>query len=100
MALTQLRAFGACTGARYGSFARGAAPGTHPVGKLTQARAHSAHTGSRYRAFAGRQPEGEQFIPTRIRVPRNLIDAQRLRMIEADDVLLLIAGSIAAGLLQ
>lgn len=33
-------------------------------------------------------------------VPPSLIDAQRLHMIEADDILLLIAGSIAAGLLQ
>jgi hypothetical protein len=36
----------------------------------------------------------------RFRVPSELVTAQRLRQIEADDILLLIAGSVAAGLLS
>ncbi len=35
-----------------------------------------------------------------IRLPRRLIDAQRAGLIEADEILLLIAGSVAAGLLH
>ena len=35
-----------------------------------------------------------------VRVPRDLIDAQRLRLIGADDLLLLMAGAAAAGLLH
>lgn len=55
MALTQARAFGAHSGARYGSFAgRGAAAGAHPVDTLTQPRGHGAFTGKRYGSFAGR----------------------------------------------
>lgn len=53
MALTQARAAGAFTSARYGSFA-GRGDGEHPVGVLTQARAGAAHVGSRYGSFAGR----------------------------------------------
>jgi hypothetical protein len=33
-------------------------------------------------------------------VPRDLIDAQRRRQIEADDLLLLIAGAVATGMMQ
>jgi hypothetical protein len=34
------------------------------------------------------------------RVPRELIDAQRRRLIDADEILLLIAGSVAAGIIH
>jgi hypothetical protein len=56
VALTQLRAAGAHTGARYGSFAGRAASGggTHPVGVLTQPLAHGAHASRRYGGFGGR----------------------------------------------
>jgi len=35
-----------------------------------------------------------------VRMPRDLLDAQRLRMISADDLLLMMAGAAAAGLLH
>lgn len=64
MALTQLRATGAHSGARYGSFAGRAAPGggSHPVGVLTQPLAHGAHASRRYGGFGGRGgvAEGER----------------------------------------
>ena len=36
----------------------------------------------------------------RVQVPPDLIDAQRMRMISQDDLLMLIAGAVAAGLLH
>jgi hypothetical protein len=57
VALTQPRAAGAHTGARYGSFAGKPSPGggsAHPVGLLTQAVAFGAGAGGRYGSFAGR----------------------------------------------
>lgn len=53
--MTQLRAFGAFSGAPYGSFGR-----RGHAGPLTQARAFGAFTGARYGAFSGRTPT----IPT------------------------------------
>ena len=50
---TQLRAFGAFAGGRYGSFADKSQE-SHPVGVLTQPGAFGAHTGRRYGSFAGR----------------------------------------------
>lgn len=61
MALTQVRAFGALTGARYGSFAGKRV--SRPVGVLTQPRGFGALTGRRYSSFAGRLA-GETAIPS------------------------------------
>lgn len=60
------------------------------------------------RLFAGKLFAGRLFGPTRSAViggggrlryvlPRQLLDAQAMREIEEDDVLLLIAGALAAG---
>lgn len=60
------------------------------------------------RLFAGRLFSGQLFGPTRAAVaggrgrlryalPRHVLDAQAMRGIEEDDVLLLIAGALAAG---
>lgn len=62
MALTQVRAAGAFTGGRYGSFA-GRGDGAHPVDAITQARAAAAHTGGRYGSFAGRDAGSHPVVP-------------------------------------
>ena len=36
----------------------------------------------------------------RFTVPRDLLDAQRLGIVEADDLLLMVCGAVAAGLLS
>jgi len=52
--LTQARSHGAHTGPRYGSFEGRGGGGSHPVAALTQAHSHGAHTGPRYGSFEGR----------------------------------------------
>lgn len=103
-ALTQARASGPHTGARYGSFA-GKDGSAHPVSRLTQARSFGQQTGRRYGSFAGRTGPGPAPTPSpgpigRMALPPRLVDELRLRRIEEDDVLLIIAAQIAAGLLH
>lgn len=106
MAITQARAAGAFTGRRYGSFAGRGEP--HPVDVLTQPTAGAAHTMRRYGSFAGRvvvtpgpgPAPGPQGGSMRMRLPRELVEAQRARRITEDDVLLLLAASIAAGIVH
>lgn len=127
MATTQLRAFGAATGGRYGSFAAKSQTnhpvdvltqarshaaftgkrygsfdkytGPHPVGRLTQARTHGAFTGKRYGQFT----RGEEPTPIRpgiIIVPDNVLTAQRRKLLQRDEVLLMIAAAIATGVVH
>ena len=105
--LTQSRTHGGFTGKRYGSFA-GRAVG-HSVGTLTQPRSHAAFTGRRYGSFAGRTstspetpiPVAPSGRPYRFPVPADLAALQRQRLIEEDELLLLMAAQIAAsGLLH
>lgn len=96
MALTQARGYAAHTGRRYGSFARGV---QREVGKLTQPRTHGAHTGKRYGAFIKGSP------PTPVRpgiviVPDNVLTAQRRKLLQRDEVLLMIAAAIATGVVH
>lgn len=99
--ITQARAFGACTGRAYGSFTRGPAPGVRPVGKLTQAKAFAPHSSRRYGPFTRAvSPEEPPAPPGVITMPRRLVSAQRRKLIERDEILLLIAASIASGMLH
>lgn len=101
MAITQARAFGAGTGGRYGSFA-GRIP-ARTVDTLTQTRASGAHTGGRYGSFAGRAPTAPPPAPApapigpigSMRLPPHLAISLRHRLIEEDDVLLLMAAQIS-----
>lgn len=99
MALTQARGYAAHTGRRYGSFARGVQPGQHPVGKLTQARTHGAHTGKRYGAFT-RGAEPAPIRPGIVILPDRVLTAQRRKLLQRDEVLLMIAAAIATGVVH
>lgn len=95
MAIAQPRAFGGFTGRRYGSFAGKTAD--HTVGVLTQPRAFGAYSGRRYGSFAGRQatvqPPSLVVGGGRIQIPFDLREALRMRLIEEDDLLLLLLAS-------
>lgn len=94
--LTQPRAFGAHAGQRYGSFAGKVGGGAHPVDRLTQPRAFGAFTGRRYGSFDGRTavtPEPSPGGGGRIDFRPDIARALRLRLIEEDDVLLLLIAS-------
>lgn len=127
MATTQLRAFGAITSGRYGSFA-GKSQSNHPVDALTQARSHSAFTGKRYGSFEratsahpvdkltqlraygaatggryGSFKRGEEPTPVRpgiVIVPDRMVSAQRRKLLQRDEVLLMIAAAIATGMVH
>lgn len=70
--LTQLRAFGALAGARYGSFAGKRI--TRHIPKLTEPRAFGAYTGRRYGSFAGK-PESPPVVEVAGQeIPQAIID--------------------------
>lgn len=94
--ITQARGYAAFTGARYGSFQRGS---THPVDKLTQLRAFGAHSGKRYGSFE----RGEEPTPVRpgiVIVPDRMVSAKRRKLLQRDEVLLMIAAAIATGMVH
>lgn len=100
--LTQPRAFGAHAGGRYGAFS-GKSGGTHPVDRLTQLRAFGAHSGARYGSFAGRAAEAPA-PPSQGVIggppPRRIRFGRFVRREDEDDLLLILAAQIAAGLIH
>lgn len=98
---TSLRTFGAHTGSRYGSFGGRHVTG-RPADDFTGLRTFGAHTGGRYGSFAGRYAIAPPpfNLPMAIGVPRPLYEALRRGQISNDDLLLILAGTVAARLLH
>lgn len=97
--LTQPSAFGPHTHGRYGTFA-GKTPSTPPVRRaVTQLRAFGGHSGQRYGAFA-KTPSGPVIRPGIVIVPDNVLTAQRRKLLQRDEVLLMIAAAIATGVIH